>query len=172
MISTTVSSTAIFVPIDLETTSKLLSKRRHGESLSGVVARLCESGGSTEREAVVQTSGVEVNVGNYTAMFLGEPIHAETLPELFARVVDLSFELDPASIERLASMKARTRRYVSRKREAIHPGRPDLPVTRTCTGWWISANVGVEDIVRSLRALADAAKLDFGTDIRFPTNAK
>jgi hypothetical protein len=39
---------------------------------------------------------------------------------------------------------------------------------RTRTGWWISKNVGMEDIVRSLRALADAAGLSFGQDIIFP----
>lgn len=170
MIPTDVSKTAVLVPIDMETTSKLLSQLRPGESLSGLIARLCErGGGATEREAVVQPS--EGSVGNYRAVFLGEPIGAETLPELFARVVDLSFELDPASIDRLANMKARTRRYVSRNREAIHPGRPDLPVTRTRTGWWISANVGVEDVARSLRALADAANLGYGTDVRFPSNS-
>lgn len=170
MIPTDISQTAVLVPIDIETTSKLLSQLRPGESVSGVIARLCErGGGATEREAVAQTS--EVNVGNYRAVFLDEPIGADTLAELFARFVDLAYELDPASIDRLANMKARTRRYVSRNRESIHPGRPDLSVTRTRTGWWISANVGVEDVARSLRALADAANLGYGTDIRFPANS-
>jgi hypothetical protein len=86
--------------------------------------------------------------------------------------VDAIHDLDPAAIERLSGMKARTRRYVAREREQVHAGRRDLPVLQTRSGWWVSANIGRPDLIRSLRALCRASGLRYGRDILFPVRTE
>jgi hypothetical protein len=103
----------------------------------------------------------------YLATLLGERLSAPSLPELFGRVIDAMAGVAPEAVEALASMKSHRRRFVSRIPEGIHPGRRDLPVMKTSSDWWISRNIGREDLVRGLRALAEAAGLEFGDDITF-----
>lgn len=164
---TRIAENKILVPMDEQAVAGLLSRRAPGETLADVIGRLCDCVTASDEPAAAP-SAADPAAGKYKAVFLGESVDAETLPSLFARIVDMTSELDPLALERLASMKARTRRFVSRTRDAIHPGRPDLSVMRTRSGWWVSANVGTDDIVRALKSLADAAGLTFGDDIRFP----
>lgn len=105
---------------------------------------------------------------HHGARVLGELLTAPTLGRLFAAAVDVVNAHDPAGVERLAAMRARKRRYISRLQTEVHPGRPDLGVLPTASGWWVSANVGQVDVQRALRALCDAATLTFGKDIIFP----
>lgn len=107
--------------------------------------------------------------GKYSAEFLGIPLAASTLPEIFTQVVDLTAEVAPEALDRLAATCARKRRFVARTPEAIHPGRRDLAVVQTSSGWWISKNIGQEDLKRALRALTQAAGLRFGEDVKFPS---
>lgn len=107
--------------------------------------------------------------GRYSAEFLGAPLAASTLPEIFTQFVDWMEEIAPEALLGLAAIRARTRRFVARTPEAIHPGRPDLAVVKTSSGWWISKNIGQDDLKRALRALAQAAGLRFGEDIKFPS---
>jgi hypothetical protein len=103
----------------------------------------------------------------YKAEYLGECIGGRTLPDVFASIVDLTAEVAPEVLEALANMSARSRRYVARTPEAVHPGNRKLPVERTASGWWISKNVGQEDLRRALKALCRAGNLRFGTDVKF-----
>jgi len=89
------------------------------------------------------------------------------LPEIFAQFVDMTAKVAPEALDKLAGMSARRRRFVARNPEAIHPGNRHLPITRTASGWWISKNIGQEDLKRALRALCDAAGLTFGADVKF-----
>lgn len=104
----------------------------------------------------------------HNAEYLGERIGGRTLPEVFAAIVDLTASLAPEALEDLANMSARSRRYVARKPEAIHPGNSRLPTMQTASGWWISKNIGQEDLRRALMALCSASGLRFGTDVKFP----
>lgn len=111
----------------------------------------------------------QLQAWKYSAEFLGTTLSARTLPEIFAQVVDLTAEVAPEALDELTTMRAAKRRFVARNREAIHPGRRDLDVMRTASGWWISKNIGQEDLKRALQALARAAGLSFGGDIKFPS---
>ncbi len=106
--------------------------------------------------------------GKHTTEFFGIPFVTRTLPEAFAEIVDMTAEVAPEALDSLSEVKARTRRFVARRPEAIHPGNPGLPVMQTTSGWWISKNVGQEDLKRALRALCNAAGLTFGRDVKFP----
>ena len=117
-------------------------------------------------------SGPEValptTAGKYSAEFLGVGISATTLPEIFSQIVDLMAEVAPDALEILAKRKSRKRRFIARDRHNIHPGRSDLRVIRTSSGWWMSGNIGSDDLKRALRELATAAGLAFGRDVVFP----
>ena len=114
----------------------------------------------------------QLRYGKYSTEFLGEKITAQTLPEFFSQFVDLVENVAPEAVYKLATMRANKRRFVARTREAIHPARSDLPVMQTSSGWWISKNIGQEDLKRALKALADATGLKFGYDIKFPTTSQ
>ena len=108
----------------------------------------------------------------YAADFLGVRLTTWTLPEMFVEFVDLTAEVAPEALDLLSSKRANRRRYISRTLDGIHPGRPDLSVMRTQSGWWISKNIGQDDLIRGLRALAQASGLEYGSDIRFPLACK
>ena len=108
------------------------------------------------------------SVGCHAVEVIGERLRAPTLGALFRNVVDAVHDLDPAVIERLSAMKAEVRRYVSQAPQDIHGGRTDLPTLQARSGWWVSANIGAEDLKRGLRALCRAGDLDYGSDVRFP----
>lgn len=104
----------------------------------------------------------------YAASFLGVRVSAWSLPEIFAQIVDMMAIAAPEELEKLAGVRARTRRYISRSREAIHPRSNHLPVMLTASGWWISKCIGSEDLKRALIALAHVSDLDFGRCVVFP----
>lgn len=105
---------------------------------------------------------------NLMAEILGQRVSGATLPDLFARCVDVIHELDPPAIERLAVKKTHARRYVARRSEDIHLKSHHLETIETGSGWWISANVGEQQVITAMRHLASAANLTFGKDLIFP----
>jgi len=116
----------------------------------------------------VSSTWPAANAGAYVVEVLGERVRAQTLGRLFRNVVDAVHDLDPAVIERLATMKAYTRRYVARAPEDVHGGRTDLPTLQTRSGWWVSNKISNVDFKRGLRELCRAGGLDYRRDIRFP----
>lgn len=99
---------------------------------------------------------------------LGQRVRGVTLPDLFARCVDMIYELDPSAIEKLAGKKTYARRYVARRSEDIHFKSPHLKTMKTKSGWWISANISEPQFSTAFRLLANAACLTFGKDMFFP----
>ena len=165
----------MLIPMHERTVAKLFSLRAYpDEALADVAERHI----STPIQPPDQTSethskkpsclATDVVRAKHNAEILGHRITASTLGELIAAVVDCVAELDSSILERLARDKARTRRYVARAQADIHPGRPDLSTLKTRSGWWVSSNVGTEDVKRFLEALCAAASLKVGADIRFP----
>jgi hypothetical protein len=170
MTSSSTIETYLLISLPESVVAALIASR-HPEDveLSDVVRRLVSQSSwnvcVTPPETATPTLAMAPSA-KYEAEFLGEAIGAQTWPDLFARIVDITCEIAPEAIEGLAAVQARSRRYVARRPEAIHPGRPDLPVMPTGSGWWISKNVGREDVKRALRVLADVAGLRFGVDVR------
>lgn len=105
---------------------------------------------------------------NLTAEILGERVSGNTLPDLFARCVDVIHELDPSAIERLAGKKTHARRYVARRSEDVHLKSHHLETMETGSGWWISTNVSKQQVITAMRLLASEANLAFGQDFIFP----
>lgn len=138
------------------------------DSLQSLIAASTNEPARSDHEPNARKNSMPQAV-RHSAEFLGIPLAASTLPEIFAQVVDSTAKVAPEALDKLAAMSARKRRFVARNPEAIHPGRRDLAVVQTSSGWWISKNIGQEDLKRALRALSQAADLRFGEDIRFPS---
>lgn len=103
----------------------------------------------------------------YACEVLGLILSGSTLPEVFAAVVDLMDDLDPAVLEKLSVMRpSNARNYISRDKEKVHIRSPRLETLRTKSGWWISKNTGRSQVNKALRALCNAADIEFGEDLR------
>lgn len=177
-------SPTVFVRLHESTVATLMALRGDDETLDAVTARCADlarkasfadtalappslAKPASAAFATVSTWPAATS-GLYVASIFGVPIGANTLGALLRNAVDAIHDLDPPAIERLSQMMARTRHYVAREREQVHAGRRDLPVLQTRSGWWVSANIGRPDLVRSLRALCRASGLRYGHDIQFP----
>jgi hypothetical protein len=162
------------LPLDERTLAALILMRdAPDEPLKTVISRLIEGAhrrkpsATSPAEAVIKQSQIRSRQ-KYVLEVLGERLEASSLGLLFASLVDLLAELDPAVLERVSKLTPRRRRYVARAKEGVHPGRPDLKTIKTKSGWWVSANVGREDVARAIRAVCIAANLQFGQDISWP----
>lgn len=182
------SSPIVLVTLRESTFAALMSLRSDDETLDAVAARCADLARRTSAAAKAPTPALapilpaEPNLpvvetvstwpaatrGNHIVSVLDMPVGADSYGALLRNVVDAIHDLDPSVIERLSEMKARTRRYVARERERVHGGRSNLPALKTSSGWWVSANIGERDLVRSLKALCRASGLRYGKDIRFP----
>jgi hypothetical protein len=141
--STPSPSPTMAVMLREATVAQLMALRANGgETLDGVIARLARCDKPISAPATRAKRRSRTNGQKYDLVFLGEAIHAATLGELFARLIDALTSLDTASVERLAEMSARKRAFVAKNRSAIHPGRPDLRVLRTASGWWVALTLG------------------------------
>ncbi|MGV6816509.1 MAG: hypothetical protein ACWA44_04450 [Thiotrichales bacterium] len=99
-------------------------------------------------------------------LVLDSVIGADSFGELYGKLIDVVSDVADDVIEDLASMRARSRFYVSRNRAGIHPGSPHLPTLKTTSGWYVSRNVGFKDFVRGVQALCVAGEIEYGKDIR------
>lgn len=183
---------AVFVTLRESTVAILMALRTEDETLDAVTVRCVDAArkasvvASTPAPAPPLPSPAEplppavatastwptATSGKRVASVLGVPVGARTYGQLLGNVVDAIHYLDPVAIERLSGMKADTRRYVARDREDVHDRRLDLPTLRTRSNWWVSANIGEKDFVRSLRALCRASGLTYGQDICFPVRSE
>jgi hypothetical protein len=105
--------------------------------------------------------------GKYCAEYLGVRFAKWTLPEVFAEVVDMTEIAAPEVLVRMSEIQTTRRRFIGRTREAVHLGNKRLPVMLTASGWWISRNIGQEDLKRAMRALCSTAQLSFDRDFKF-----
>ena len=106
--------------------------------------------------------------GKYAARFLGVVFSANTLATVFSQVVDMMADVAPEELVKLAAIRTRGRRFVSREARDIHPHSPHLPVMQTTSGWWISKNISQPQLKQALRTLSKESGLSFGKDIKFP----
>lgn len=120
------------------------------------------------RPAVTSVDASDMAGSKYFAELLGQRLTAATLPMLLGEFVDQMAIVAPEALEALSLRRSRKRRYVARHWEAIHPGRPDLDVLQTASGWWVSSNIGKDDLIRALKELSRCAGLEFAKEVKFP----
>lgn len=112
-----------------------------------------------------------VHAAKHGCDVLGTRLFESSLGSLFGEVIDLMDKVAPDALERLASRRSSwARRYISRDPNGVHIASPHLPVIRTKSDWWLSANVGSDQILHALRTLCEVSGLEFGKDVIFPVN--
>jgi hypothetical protein len=105
----------------------------------------------------------------YIGEFLGERVCARTLPDFFETVVNMTSAVAPEVLVELSTWCMGSRRFVAAGPDTVHPDSPHLPVVQTASGWWVSKNIGQEDLKRALWALCHVSRLTFGSDVTFNT---
>jgi hypothetical protein len=128
-----------------------LEEHQRGSTTSKPETRSLKAGPKT-------ASPILHNTGLF-AEILGQRVRGATLPDLFARCVDLVHEFDPPAIEKLADKKTHARRYVARRSQDVHFRSPHLETVETKSGRWISANVSEPQVTTAIKHLAEAANL-------------
>lgn len=106
--------------------------------------------------------------GKYAAEFLEVVFAANTLATFFSQVVDMMADVAPEELVKLAAIRTRGRRFVSREPRDIHLYSPHLPVMQTTSGWWISKNISQDQLKQALHTLCKVSGLSFGNDLKFP----
>jgi hypothetical protein len=174
--NTTKPSPVVLVRMRESTVALLLARQLcKDEALDAVIARLACTGSPEPKPPIVLTPMPRIGVSarasqeydKYGLELFGATLRASTLGRLFGALIDKLFELDTKAVEKISTIRATKRGYVSREKNVIHPGRPDLPLLKTRSGWWISANIGTDDLERALRCACEVNGLVYGRDIRF-----
>jgi len=146
-------------------------KRFPDEPLAEVIERVARACRQRDSRLVLQEEQAKKKVSKshykHKILFLDTMIGANSLSELYGKLVDLLFDVAPEAVEKLAGMKARIRRFVAKDRSGIHPSSPQLPTLKTKSGWYVSKNIGEKDFLRGVRALCKACNIKYDEDVKY-----
>ncbi len=166
---------AILVALPEQTVARLMERRRFpDERLAEIVERLALTDSPSTNVREQANPRPRAKQDRYILQVLGESKAVGSLAAALAGTLNTLADLDGGILERLENTGGRTRRNVARRREAIHPGRPDLNQRYTLEfrpGWWISTNYSYRDILRILRDVCREAGLRFGSDLDLKKHA-
>lgn len=105
----------------------------------------------------------------------GQSCSASSGAQLYVRVMEVLSDRDLNFLERFAGLPrhGKSRRYLSRNRLELFPGRQDL--VDECSqelkpGWWIGLNVSRGEVVKRIQLACDVAGLQFGRDLKMKLN--
>jgi len=101
---------------------------------------------------------------------------ARNARDVLVRVLGELADRDAMFLERFAALPkhGRTRRYVSRSRDELYPGRPDLVrdfSQEVRPGWWLGVNLSRNAIERIVEMAAAVAGLRWGVDVNVSLGA-
>ncbi|MFQ5983322.1 MAG: hypothetical protein ACE5KS_08110, partial [Woeseiaceae bacterium] len=100
----------------------------------------------------------------------GKGYSARSARDVLVRVFSELADRDPTFLERFAALPkhGRTRRYVSRSRDELYPGRPDLVRDfshEVRPGWWLGVNLSRNAIERIIEMACEVAALRWRVDL-------
>ncbi len=161
------------VSLSEQTIQMMLAARTHAdETLDAVARRVLRSPPHTPRfpatrPALDVVNQVRVGGRGHSVTIFGATFVVATKQDVLATVVRTLADCEPSFLERLSWERGRTRRYVSRSREALYQGSPHLAkcARDIGSGWWLATNVSESDIVRVVRAACRLTDLEYGRDI-------
>jgi hypothetical protein len=84
-------------------------------------------------------------------------------------------EVSPNFIERFASERARSRRFVARKPTDLYDSSPHLAgeyAQPLKDGWYYDTNLSTEQVAKRARVAARVAGLSYGRDVRLLDNLR
>jgi hypothetical protein len=105
----------------------------------------------------------------------GERISAANMKEAYRTLLLKLAEVSPNFIERFASERARSRRFVARKPTDLYDSSPHLAgeyAQPLKDGWYYDTNLSTEQVAKRARVAARVAGLSYGRDVRLLDNLR
>ena len=104
-------------------------------------------------------------------MINGQPYREGTAIDTLIRVFEVLSARDSTFLDRYAALPkhGRKRRYISRDKMDLYPGRPDLCEEYSVSrfgGWWIGTNYSRSTIRHAVELACQVAGLRWGTDLK------
>jgi hypothetical protein len=165
------SISTVQITVDEAILSALVAlKQSPEEPLASVIDRASNALRQRNEQLVYQEereTKATIPYCKHEVVFLGSIATANSYGELYGKLVDMLFAVAPEAVKELAEMKARSRHYVAKDHDKIHPGSMHLPTLKTKTGWFVSKNIGKIDFFRGVKALCKSANIKFGEDVMF-----
>ncbi|BCD61516.1 predicted type IV restriction endonuclease [Nitratiruptor sp. YY08-26] len=103
--------------------------------------------------------------GKFSIIYRGKEIEARSARDVMIKIFEILYKEDSSFLERFASRKhGKKRRYLSRDKYELYPGRPDLADEHSVeivSGWWLGTNYSrknIQDIINLALEVAGAQK--------------
>ena len=106
-------------------------------------------------------------VATWTINMREHEVVADTGAEALERVLRAMVALDPSALTKLEGVRGRVRPLIANSPDRLYPGRANLaPHSREFTpGWFVGTNYSYTDVLRLIRAAAEALGMVWGLDI-------
>jgi len=108
-------------------------------------------------------------VDNFVFSFKGQKYQAGSAREVVTKIFQLLAKEDRAFLERFAARKhGKKRRYLSRERNELYPGRLDLSEEHSieiADGWWMGTNYSRRDLQKMINLAREVAGSVLGSQI-------
>jgi hypothetical protein len=107
------------------------------------------------------------NSAMHSVTLFGNTTSLSTKQDVLTAVLCALSQRDQKFLERFAGERGRTRRFVSRSREALYPGSPHLAsyARQLAGGWWMATNFSERDIERAVTRACEVAGVSYGRDV-------
>lgn len=107
--------------------------------------------------------------GGIYYIFEGQRTNCRSASQVLVEVMGLLSSRDTEFMNRFASRKhGRRRRYASKIREELYPGRPDLAQLsqQLSSGWWVGTNYSKSNIRQIIMLACDVADIRYGVELK------
>lgn len=129
---------------------------------------------SKEPRSIVAEEAVRAR-GLWSVDIKGERISAANMKDAYRMLLLKLAEASPDFIERFASERARSRRFVARNPTDLYDSSPHLAdeyAQPLKDGWYYDTNLSTEQVAKRARVAARVAGLSYGRDVRLLDNLR
>ena len=155
------------------------ARRSFSESENDILRRLLLGEPASRGSALPKrTSLAEDTIrsrGLWSVDVKGERISAANMKEAYRTLLLKLDEVSPKFIERFASERARSRKFVARKPADLYDSSPHLAdeyAQPLKDGWYYDTNLSTEQVAKRARVAARVAGLLYGRDVRLLDNLR
>jgi hypothetical protein len=154
------------------------ARQSFSESENDILKRLLLRGAAPHRSVQKRLPIAEETVrsrGLWSVDVKGERISAANMKEAYRTLLLKLDEVSPNFIERFASERARSRRFVARKPSDLYDSSPHLAdeyAQPLKDGWYYDTNLSTEQVAKRARVAARVAGLSYGRDVRLLDNLR
>lgn len=106
--------------------------------------------------------------GQWQVKFGNEVVSGTNLKDAYFNLLRLAHQRDGGFLEHFSTYKAKSRRYVARRGEALYLNSPHLAkdhAVEIIPGWFVDGNLSEDQVGKRARAAATAAGFAYGDDV-------